>query len=435
MHAAGAAVVAATGLVAGAAMMAQTSLTSQERAIVAFVDANHDAAIALLERAVNINSGTMNFDGVRRAGDLFRAELDSLGFKTEWVDGRAWNRAGHLVASHPGPSPKLLLIGHLDTVFERDSPFQRFERLNVNEARGPGIIDMKGGDVIIVQALKALKSAGLLASMNITIVMTGDEESGGRPLAVAREALVSAAKGAAAAIGFEDGDGDPAHAVVARRGATNWRLDVTGATGHSSQVFGPDLGAGAIYEAARILNTFRERLAGEPHLTFNPGVIVGGTAAEFNAPDSRGTASGKTNVVAGKVTVQGDLRALTVAQFDKAKATMRAIVAESLPRTSASIAFDDGYPPLAPSAGNERLLVMYDRASRDLGLGPVTAVNPDRAGAADVSFVAGHVPMIIDALGLKGRDGHSPGETADLRTLSVQTKRAAILLARLAAQK
>ena len=93
---------------------------------------------------------------------------------------------------------------------------------------------------------------------------------------------------------------------------------------------------------------------------------------------------------------------------------MRAIVAQSLPKTSASISFDEGYPPLAPTAGNERLLVMYDRASRDLGFGAVTAVSPDRAGAADVSFVAGHVPMIIDAVGMKGRDDHSPSETADL---------------------
>ena len=128
----------------------------------------------------------------------------------------------------------------------------------------------------------------------------------------------------------------------------------------------------------------------------------------------------------------GDLRALTVDQFDQAKATMRAVVASSLPRTKADITFDDGYPPLAPTAGNEQLLVMYDRASRDLGLGAVEAVNPDRAGAADVAFIAAHVPMIIDAVGLKGRDDHSP---SDLRTLAIQTKRAAVLLARLAQGK
>lgn len=421
-------------LVLDGAPSGQAALSVSERAIVSYVDANNSAALSLLNRVVNINSGTQNFAGVREVGAVFRAEFDALGFKTEWVDGASWNRAGHLVAVHPGPSKKILLIGHLDTVFEKDSPFQKIEQLDADHARGPGIIDMKGGDVILLQALKALKAAGLLDAANITVVMTGDEEAAGRPLAKAREALVTAAQGAAVAIGFEDGDGNPAHAVVARRGSTSWILEVTGATGHSSQIFGADLGAGAIYEASRIINTFRERLSGEAHLTFNPGAFVGGTATTFDPVEARGTAAGKANVIAGRATVSGDLRALTVAQFDKAKATMRAIVAQSLPKTSAAITFDDGYPPLAPTAGNEQLLVMYDRASRDLGLGEVTAVSPDKAGAADVSFVASIVPMIIDAVGLKGSDDHSPKETADLRTLPVQTKRAAVLIARVMAQ-
>ena len=409
-------------------------LTAQEKALVAYIDAHRAEAEALLERAVNINSGSMNLEGVRETGRLFRAEFDALGFKTEWIDGTAWGRAGHLVARHEGPSPKLLLIGHLDTVFERDSPFQKFERLDADHARGPGVTDMKGGDVILLQALKALKAIGELDRMNVIVVMTGDEESTGRPLAQAREALVNAAKGAAAAIGFENGDGDPAHAVVARRGTTSWRVEVTGVTGHSSQVFSKELGFGAVYEAARIVNAFREQLAGEAHLTFNPGAIVGGTAAEFDGATSRGTASGKTNVIAAKAVVTGDLRALTVEQFTKAQAAMTRIVAASLAQTKAALTFDEGYPPLAPTAGNERLLVRYDKASRDLGFGSVQAVSPDRAGAADVSFVAGHVPMIIDAVGMKGRDDHSPSETADLRTLPIQTKRAAVLLLRLSAR-
>ena len=141
-------------------------------------------------------------------------------------------------------------------------------------------------------------------------------------------------------------------------------------------MFGPDLGAGAIFETARILNGFRERLAGQPHLTFNPGVIVGGTAVDADLGQGRGTASGRRTWSPARTMVAGDLRALTVDQFDQAKATMRAVVAASLPRTKADITFDDGYPPLAPTAGNEQLLVMYDRASRDLGLGAVEAVNP-----------------------------------------------------------
>jgi glutamate carboxypeptidase len=371
-------------------------------------------------------------DTCRPVGAVLRAELDALGFTTHWVDGASFGRAGHLVAERSGTGPRLLVIGHLDTVFEPSSPFQRFERLNDATAHGPGVIDMKGGDVIIVQALKALDAAGVLKTMNVVVVMTGDEEEPGRPLSVARAALVAAAKGAAVAIGFEDGDGDPAHAVVARRGTTSWVLTVKGTPAHSSQIFSDAVGAGAIFEASRVLNAFREQLAGEPHLTFNPGVMLGGTTADLDAPNSKGSAFGKTNVVAERATVTGDLRALTMEQFAKAEAAMKAIVAKSLPRTSATLVFDEGYPPLAPSAGNDRLLSLYVRASRDLGLGGVASVSPDKAGAADVAFVAGIVPMIIDAVGLKGQDDHTPGETADLSTLPTQVKRAAVLLSRLA---
>jgi glutamate carboxypeptidase len=233
-------------------------------------------------------------------------------------------------------------------------------------------------------------------------------------------------------MGFEDGDGDPAHAVVARRGTTSWQVTVTGTPAHSSQIFQPTVGAGAIFEAARILNGFRERMAGEEFLTFNPGVILGGTSLEFDSPQARGSAFGKTNVVAERALVSGDLRALTNEQFERAKATMRDVLTPSPPLTKAEITFDEGYPPLAPTEGNRKLLALFDRASRDLDLGAVTAVSPDKAGAADVSFVAGHVPMIMDAAGLKGRDGHTVNETADLRTLAVQAKRAAVTLSRFA---
>lgn len=403
----------------------------EERTIVQAVDARHADALALLERVVNINSGTQNLAGVRAVGQIFRSELDALGFKTEWVDGAAWHRAGHLVATHDGAGPKLLLIGHLDTVFEADSPFQKYERIDAKTAKGPGIIDMKGGDVIIVSALKALNAAGVLETMNVTVVMTGDEEAPGDPQSRARAALVAAAKGRDVAIGFEDGPGDPKFAVTARRGDTGWELRVTGTPAHSSQIFSPEFGPGAIYEAARILNAFREQMSGEPHLTFNPGVILGGTSVEVDLAQSRGTAFGKTNVIAKDAIVAGDLRTLSKDQLDKAKQTMQAIVAAKMPRTDATLTFDEGYPPLAPTDGNAKLLAVYDRASRDLGFGPVTAVNPDKAGAADVSFVAGEVPMIIDGVGLMGHDDHTPGETADLSTLPSQTKRAAITLYRL----
>jgi glutamate carboxypeptidase len=283
----------------------------------------------------------------------------------------------------------------------------------------------------MIQALKALKASGALEAMNLVVVMTGDEEDSGDPLNLAREALMQAARGATYAIGFEDGPADPKLAVTARRGTTTWQVTVTGKAAHSSQIFREDIGYGAVYEAARILNAFREKLAGEAHLTFNPGVMLGGTAADLDPVLLRGSASGKTNVVAERAVVAGDLRTLSRPQLEKAMSAMRAIVGASLPHTQSTITFDEGYPPMAPTAGNAKMLEMYDRASRDLGFGPVTAVSPDRAGAADVSFAAAEVSSIIDGVGLMGHDDHTTRETADLTTLPSQTKRAAVLLYRL----
>lgn len=418
-----------------ASLLAQrtSGLSPQERAIAQAVDRHNAAALALLERVVNINSGTMNFAGVRAVADVLRPQFDSLGFRTRWVDGAAFHRAGHLVAEHPGPGPKLLLIGHLDTVFEPSSPFQKFERLNDSTARGPGVIDMKGGDIIILYALRAIADAGALHDMNVTVVFDGDEESSGAPLSAARATLIDAAKGASAALGFEDGSGDPRTAVIARRSAGEWTLRVTGTPAHSSQIFTKDVGAGAVFETARILNGFYDRLSSEQYLTFNPGVALGGTEVTLDTTGTKGAAAGKSNVVAQRMAVTGDIRTISPAQLERARATMRGIVAHHLPGTSSSITFDEGYPPMAPTDGNRKLLAMYDRASRDLGLGEVVAVDPSKAGAADVSFVANMVPMSIDALGLAGHDDHTEKETADLRMLPVKTKRAAVLLYRLGA--
>ncbi|MEO7042002.1 MAG: M20/M25/M40 family metallo-hydrolase, partial [Gemmatimonadaceae bacterium] len=415
----------------GAQKAPVASLNVHEKALVRAVDTHNAAAVALLISVVNINSGSLNLAGVRKVGDLFRAQYDSLGFTTRWVDGSGFQRAGHLVAEHPGTGPKLLLIGHLDTVFEPTSPFQQFKMLNDSTATGPGVIDMKGGDVIALYALRALKQAGLLDRMNITVVYNGDEEESGTPLSLARKTLIDAAKGATAAIGFEDGAGDPRTAVISRRGDDGWILRTTGVPAHSSQIFTPDVGAGAVYEAARILDQFYQKLSQERYLTFNPGFALGGTDVKPDTTGTEGSGAGKANVVAKEMFVSVDLRTLSPEQLASSRKAMREIVANHLPHTTADIKFEDGYPPMAPTDGNRKLLSIYDQVSKDLGYGPVVAVDPSRAGAADVSFVANLVPMAIDGLGLSGRDDHTVNETANLHMLPVVTKRVAVLLYRL----
>ena len=413
-----------------------TTLTETEQALVDAVDARQDQALDLLERAVNINSGSFNLAGVREVGALFDAAFSEAGLETEWLDGSAFDRAGHLVvrngAGRDNGGPHFVMIGHLDTVFEPDSPFQRFERLEGSLARGPGTTDMKGGNVIILEALRALDAVGALDDMPVTVVLIGDEESSGRPLSLSRAALIEAATQADIALGFEDGDSNPETAVIARRGYTDWQLDVSGTPAHSSLIFREEIGYGASFEAARILDGFRRELAGEQYLTFNAGLVLAGTTIEHDAANASGQAFGKPNVIPEKVVATGDLRTLSAEQEASARERMQAIVRDHLPGTSATIAFTDGYPPLAPTEGNRRLLSLYDQASRDLGFGPVSAVDPAAAGAADISFTAGLVDMALDGLGLMGSGGHTTDETADLSTLPSQTKRAALLMYRLA---
>ena len=427
-----------TGLILAAALLAlpyysvsaaslSTALDPQEQAIAAAVVAREPQALALLEQTVNINSGTKNLAGVRAVGRVFDSALTELGFATRWIEGAGFERAGHLVASYGSTGTRLLLIGHLDTVFAADSPFQAWERIDEHHVRGPGITDMKGGNVVLILALTALKDAGLLDAVQVRVVLTGDEESRGRPMDIANRALVEAAVWADYAIGFEDGDGDPATAVVSRRSAGNWTLEVSGKPAHSSQIFRDDIGYGAIFESARILDRWRDSLAAVPNLTFNPGRIIGGTQISTDASGDRGTAFGKNNVIAQTALVSGGIRADSPQQLEMAIEQMTAIVSESLPHTQASFTFTPGYPPMARTQGNLDLLARYTAISEALGYGEVLPVDPRRAGAADISFAAEHVRGAIDGLGLMGAGGHTIDETADIRTLTQQAQRAALL--------
>ncbi len=408
------------------------NLTSTEQAIVSYVDAHDDEAIDLLERIVNINSGTMNHAGVREVGRIFEAELASLGFDTRWIEmPEEVNRAGHLFAEIDGGSgPTILLIGHLDTVFEENSPFQRFERGD-STTSGPGTEDMKGGDVVLLYALKALRAAGALEDARIIVALTGDEEKPGRPIAVSRADLIEAGRRSQVALGFEGGVDGTGTATVARRGSSGWTLLVEGERGHSSQIFGEKYGAGAIFEAARILGGFYDEVRGEEYLTFNPGIILGGTEVSYDAAGTRGSAFGKTNVIAQSVVVDGGLRFISEEQKERVRARMREVVSRHLPLTAARIEFEDGYPAMAPTEANYELLGVLDEVSRDLGFGPVEAVDPARRGAADISFVAPYVEAGLDGLGVAGSGGHTTEEEVDLGSLPIVTKRAALLIHRL----
>ncbi len=403
-----------------------SQLSPVEQRIRDYVRAHSGDQVALLEKAVNINSGTFNLKGVREVGRLLEPEFTALGFDARWVAlPDSVGRAGHLVAEHRGTRGKrLLLIGHLDTVFEGEGErFVRYDTL----ASGAGSSDMKGGDVVILGALKALNSVGALVGTRIIVALTGDEEDAGPLFQVSRKPLVDVAARSDIALGFEE---DAGKGTIARRGMSGWKLTVTGRQAHSSGIFTPGSGDGAIYEAARILNSFREQLSTEKYLTFNPAVIVGGTDVAYDSTRIAGTAAGKDNIIARSVVARGDLRFISNEQEAHTRAAMRAIVAKSLPGTSATISFEDGNPAMPPTKGNYALLATVDSVSRALGQGRIEPLDPGQRGAGDISFVSDHVDA-LDGLGVIGHDSHTPRERVDLRSIPTATERAAILIYRL----
>ena len=408
-----------------------SQLSSPEKAATDYVNTHMKDALALLTESVNINSGTLNKEGVKAVGAVYIRELKKLGFTVEWVaEPDALNRAGHLVATHIGKKGKrVILLGHMDTVFEPDMPAGPYTVLNDSTATGQGVVDMKGGDVAIITALQALNYAGVLKDMNIVVYFTGDEERSGHPHELARGDLIARAKQADIALCFESAQG--LHQVaVARRGASDWVLTVTAKTGHSAGIFSEGSGFGSIYEAARVINTFREELSHERYLTFNPGLIVGGSDVKMDAGDARGVGLGKTNIISPTTTVTGDLRFLTEFQKITARQKMSAIVAKSLNGAHDTITYTDGLPAMEPTPGNYGLLKVLNKVSNDLGIGETVAGDPGLRGAGDISDIAKYVDC-LDGLGASGDGAHRAGETINLKEYPLLIQRAAVFIYRL----
>ena len=413
-------------------LISAASLSETEKRIVAAVDATREDSNSFLERIVNINSGTLNPDGVRRVADVLKPEFEALGFSVRWIPMAEVQRAGHLVIERKGTHGKrVLLVGHMDTVFEPSSPFQKFERTG-DAAKGPGAADMKGGLMVILFALKALNSAGALDGTNITVVLTGDEEKPGNPLSIARRDLIEAGRNSDVALEFEGGsrnaDGRE-FATIARRSASAWHLKSTGTTAHSSGIFNSRVGDGAIYELTRILNAFHEQLR-EPDLTYNVGVMLGGSTVEYDPKTNAGSATGKVNIIPNVAYASGDIRTIDDQQLQRTRDKMRAIVEKHLPNTGAEIRFDEGYPSMPATEGNKSVLNVLNSVNRDLNLETMEPLPPAQRGAGDLSFVAPYTNS-LSGLGAVGRGSHAPGEMIDLTRQPIQTKRTAILIYRL----
>lgn len=404
-------------------------LSADEQNIINEIDNNFKNTLGKLETVVNINSGTNNLIGVKKTGFFFQKEFENLGFKCEWISlPDSLKKAGHLFASRKGKrGKKILLLGHLDTVFELDQPFNSFKIIGDTVATGQGVVDMKGGDIVILSALKALSSLGYLDGAEIGIYLTGDEESGGKPIEVTRQDLISRSKEYEIALSFESGKLNSA--VTSRRGSGTWKLKVSGKQSHSSGIFGKKNGYGAIYEAARILESIRLFSNSEKYLTISPGVIAGGTTVIKN--DENLEVFGKDNVIASNTLISGDYRFISEKQKNLAKEKIQQIISSgNLSGTSAEITFSDGIPPMEKKRGNLKLLEQLNQVNLDLGGTAVKSGDPGKRGAGDISFIAKYVDC-LDGLGATGKGAHTPNEILKLKEYPFVIKRVAILLYRL----
>lgn len=412
------------------------NLTPIEQKMAQTIDADKQPSIDLLRQLVEINSGTKNLEGVRAVGKVLMPHFEALGFKVRWVPMDEVQRAGTLVAEHPCPESgkcgkRVLLVGHMDTVFEKDSPFQHFQMIDDHTASGPGTDDMKGGLVVMLSALKALKDSGSLDHADIKVVLSGDEEAAGHPLEIARREMIDAAKNSDAGLEFEATArvNGVYYGSTSRRGSITWRIEATGRTGHSSGVFGSEMGYGAIYELTRILDSFRTQLP-EQYLTYNVGLILGGTTAQLNTQETGGEATGKPNIISPQAIAIGDLRCISKEQVERVEGKMRSIAAQHLPKTDATINFYEAYPAQAPTPGNKALLKLLNEVNRSLGQPDMPELDPLKRGAGDSAFVAQYIPTLA-GVGSSGSGDHSADEKIDLNSLPINTKRAALLIYRL----
>jgi len=406
-------------------------------------------ALPFLATTVDTSSGTLDAEGVRRVADLYQPRFERLGFTTSRIDLARVQRGCHLVAERRGTraATRVMLLGHLDTVFEKDSGFTRYVATGGGRLEGPGISDMKGGNLVMLEALEALANVADLDRLDVVVVLTGDEELPGPDpdgsFRTTRGPVVELAARSDLVLAFEPMNGRSPRPIVARRGYAWWSLEVRAPSAHSSLAFTKPIGPGAIVPLSRILDRFYRELRTDRLVSFNVGNVAGGTGVEREKgrETEAARASGKLNVVPSSAHAYGDLRTPSAAQLEQTHAAMKRIVGEEIAafnaehdpagRIDVELVLKDEYPAMAPSAGGQALLELLSEASQDLGGGKLEAADPVTQGAGDVSFVAGKVQGAIDGLGPVGFDYHTPREATDATSLRTATERAAVLLHRL----
>jgi glutamate carboxypeptidase len=377
----------------------------------AAVAARYARYVGDLASLVGIDCGSYTPAGVNRVADAVSGTLKELGASVERIahvptDGE--RQLGDLVIGRLGGSgPRLLLIGHMDTVFEPGTAAQRPFKVDGDRATGPGVSDMKGGLLAGLHGLAALRSVDRRPS--VTFVANPDEEIGS-PFSTAHIRELIGEHDAALVLECARANGD---IVSARKGIADYEVTITGRAAHAGVE--PEKGRSAILEAANQVIALHALNGRWPSATVNAGVIEGGT---------------RPNVVAATCRIEVDLRASSVSEFEMAAAEMEGIVTRpTLEGVSATLRKAAFHPPMERTPGNARLAELAIKIAAELGFELRDALT---GGASDANTTAAAGLPTLDGLGPVGGDDHSADEWLDLTSVVPRTTLLAALIDRVA---
>jgi glutamate carboxypeptidase len=363
-----------------------------------------------LERLVNVDCGSYTPEGVNKIADFCADALRALGAGVERLPHRPapdGQRLGDLVVGRlAGDGPRLLLIGHMDTVFDPGTASVRSYRTDGDRAYGPGVTDMKAGLLAGLHALEALRAIGERPS--VTFVANPDEEIGS-PFSTPHIRNLVPEHDAALVLECARANGD---IVSARKGTVDVRITITGRAAHAGVE--PEKGRSAILEAAHKVVTLHALNGRWPSVTVNAGVIHGGT---------------RPNVVAERCELKVDVRAARATEFEEAKAEVERIArTRTVDGTQAEVTRSPGHPPMERSEGTARLAELAIGIAADLGFQLSDAAT---GGASDANTTAAAGLPTLDGLGPVGGDDHSVDEWLDLTSIVPRTTLLAAFIGRI----
>jgi glutamate carboxypeptidase len=373
--------------------------------MLSFIDERQPEMLALLERIVNIDSGTFDKAGVDRVGALLSERLEALGFSIERVP--QGEHGDHIVARKQGTMPRrVLFIGHMDTVFQAGTVAARPFRVQDGIAYGPGVIDMKGGLVSLLYALEALRQAhpATYREMDMAAVFNSDEEI---LSPTSRPVIEREARQAHATLVFEPARPGGEY-VVARKGVGRYRLSVAGRAAHAGSQ--PERGRNAVADIAHKIVAIHALANPSAGTTVSVNVVHGGE---------------RTNVIAERAYAEVDLRVTSLEEAERVETGMREIATTAfVPDTTTEMTGGLLFPPMSQTPGSERLFRAVQAAGRQLGLELSGILS---GGGSDGNHTSQFTPT-VDGMGPRGGDGHSDREWMEISSLVERTKVTALLL-------